>query len=163
MYASDIDPELWNLGLELFRDKDKMHAQFVEADIFDTTASSGLHALQGKMDIIIACQFLHLFNWDGQVKAMKRIVDLSRPGTVLIGHQQGQVEAREIEIKWARMYCHDVESFRKIWRQVEKETGSQWEVRVELVEMSRMGAEEGDCAWAPGSPRSVNFVVTRRG
>ena len=51
MYASDLYGTFWDLGYSLFRDKDKMHAKFIQADIF--ASSSPLHALTNKMDIIL--------------------------------------------------------------------------------------------------------------
>ena len=60
MYASHISSELWELGFDLFRDKAKMTAQFIQTNIFDT--ASHLKLLNGRIDIIIACQFLHLFS-----------------------------------------------------------------------------------------------------
>lgn len=61
MYASDLHSKLWEIGCDLFRDRDAMKARFVQADIFEP--DSPLRDLDGKIDIIIACQFLHLFSW----------------------------------------------------------------------------------------------------
>ena len=96
-----------------------MKARFIQADVFDM--ASDLGQLNEKMDIIIACQFFHLFEWEKQVAAMKRVVEFSPPGAVVIGYQQAQVEAKEIPRSWGRMFFHDTESFQKIWRQVEAE------------------------------------------
>ena len=86
MHASDISAELWNLGYELFRDHQRMKAYFVQTDVLDST--SDLERFNGSMEIIIACQFFHLFDWEKQVAAMKRAVKLSRPGAQVIGYQQ---------------------------------------------------------------------------
>lgn len=159
MYASDISPELWELGFDLFRDKARMTAKFIEADILDT--ASQLRQLNGRMDIIIACQFLHLFSWEQQIVAMKRIVGFSRPGSILIGYQRAQVQAQEISRKWGRMYYHTAETFREIWRQVEGQTGTKWEVSVSMVDLQTWGMEDEDIDWMPTGPKGINFVVTR--
>lgn len=93
MYAVDLKPRLWELGYELFGDREKMEAEFIEANILDPDPMYPLNSLKGKMDIVIACLFLHLFNWDSQVVALKRIVELSREGTVVTGGHLGMPKA----------------------------------------------------------------------
>ena len=62
---------------------------------------------------------------------------------------------------WGRLFLHDAESFQKIWRKVEAETGSRWEVRASLVDLSQWGMEESDFSWMIPGRKRVNFVVTR--
>lgn len=159
MYGTDISTELWNLGFDLFRDKDKMEAKFTQADILDS--KSDLQQLNGRMDIMIACQFLHLFDWEGQVKAMKRIVEFSRPGSVVIGYQRGQVKAQEFARPWGAMFFHNEDTFRQIWRRVEKETGTKWKVKISMVDLQEWGMEEEDIEWMPLGRKGINFVATR--
>lgn len=160
MYASDISGELWQLGFDLFNDREKMVANFVEADIFDT--DSGLEKLSGRIDIIIANQFLHLFDWEGQIAAMKAIVKLSKPGSIVIGYQRAQVPAQEIRRPWGTMYLHDLDTFQKIWQRVELETGSKWDVETDLVDLREWGMEPEDFSWMPDGKRGIDFVGTRR-
>ena len=94
MYASDIKAELWELGFELFKDKHKMNAQFIQADIFNP--QSQLQQLDGEIDIILTCQFLHLFNWEQQVVAIRRIIGLSRPGTLVVGYQRAREKSLRV-------------------------------------------------------------------
>ena len=161
MYASDISAELWELGFELFRDRHKMgaSAKFIKADILDT--ASDLSQLNGRMDIIIACQFLHLFDWEKQIEAVKRIVRFSRPHSILVGYQRAQVQPREVERPWGRMYFHNEETFREMWCHVERETGSKWDVEVSLVDLREWGMEEEDLEWMPPDRKGINFAVTR--
>ena len=160
MYASDISHELWNLGFELFRDRDKMKAVFIEGDFL--RLDSELCQLNGQIDIIISCQFLHLFDWDKQVVAIKRIIELSRPGSVVIGYQRAQLQAQEIARPWGQMYFHNAETFREIWRQAEAGTGSRWQVQVALVDLTEWGMEQEDFEWMPEGRRGINFVVVRQ-
>ena len=156
MYAVDISAEFWILGFELFRDQEKMKATFLEAEILDQL--SDLQQLDGRMDIIMACQFLHLFDWDRQVVTMKRIVGFSRPGSVVLGYQRAQVQAREIVRPWGAMYFHNEETFRMIWRQVESETGTRWKVGVSMVDLQEWDMED----WMPSDRKGINLIVTRQ-
>ena len=78
-----------------------MKAYFVQTDVLDST--SDLERFNGSIDIIIACQFFHLFDREKQVAAMKRVVKLSRPGAQVIGYQQAQEKAQEMLRPWGRM------------------------------------------------------------
>ena len=161
LYASDISKELWDLGFELFNDRDAMAANFIQADVLDTNSS--LLQLRGMVDIIIANQFIHLFDWEGQVSVLKTVVQLSKPGTILIGCQRAQVPPRELQRPWGIMYLHDDASYRKLWKRVELETNSEWDLSVEIVDLNEWGMEEEDYDWMPEGRKGMNFVVRRRG
>ena len=126
-----MSQDLWELGFELFRDRQKMSAKFIQANIFDST--SDLDQLKGKMDIILVCQLLHLFDWEQQITATKKMVDFSEIESVLLGHQRGQARADTDSRPWGKMFLHDSKTFREMWHQVEVETGSQWDLEVNLV------------------------------
>jgi SAM-dependent methyltransferase len=74
VYGSDLKKDFWEIGYDLFLDKSSLKTKFIEADIFD--AESNLKELDGKLDIVHAASFLHLFDWDGQIKAAKRLIEL---------------------------------------------------------------------------------------
>jgi len=76
LYGADLNPEFFDLGYKLFRDKDTLTSKFIAADIFDP--GSELHELDGKIDILYAGSFLHLFSYEGQINACKAIVKLLR-------------------------------------------------------------------------------------
>lgn len=96
MYASDIVPELWELGYDLFGDRKTMKAQFLAADIFNP--ASNLKTLRNQMDIIVATNLFHLFSWDRQVEAACKMVSLSKPGTWLTGYHIGSELGREVPV-----------------------------------------------------------------
>ena len=159
MYASDLHSELWDLGFDLFRDRETMKARFIQADVFDP--ESPLRDLRGKIDIIFACQLLHLFGWERQIEAAKKIVDMSRPGTCLLGYQIGRVQSAEVQRPWGFMFYHNVESFKELWRQIERDTGTKWVLDVSLVDLDQWGMEKQDYKWMTAGSRGLNFVVTR--
>ncbi|MCJ1270149.1 hypothetical protein MMC22_010045 [Lobaria immixta] len=160
MYASDIHPELWDIGYDLFRDRQSMKARFIQADIFDP--ASPLGDLKGKIDIFIICQFFHLFGWEKQIEVGKKIVEMSRPGAQLIGYHTGRMEAEESHVQFRTMFFHNVETFKKLWRDIGIETGTTWTVDAVLVEMEEWGLEKEDYEWASKTQRGLNFSVTRQ-
>jgi SAM-dependent methyltransferase len=89
LYGADLRPEFFELGYRHFLDRDTLKSKFIAADIFDP--SSALSTLDGKIDIIYAGSFLHLFGYADQVTICKRIVKLLRDkkGSLLWGDRSG--------------------------------------------------------------------------
>ena len=94
-FASDLKTDFWDFGYEMFLDKSRLQTRFVQADIFD--ADSQLKELDGKMDIINAASFFHLFGRDEQIKVAKRVVQLLKPEVSLL-------EGRVAELMLAELY-----------------------------------------------------------
>ena len=159
MYASDLHSELWDIGFDLFRDRETMKARFIQADVFDP--DSPLRDLNGKIDIIFACQFLHLFSWKQQIEAIKKIVDMSRPGTCLLGYQIGRVQSVEVRRPWGMMFYHNVDSFKELWFQIARDTATNWTLDASMVDLSQWGMEKQDYEWMSADSRGLNFIVTR--
>jgi hypothetical protein len=137
-----------------------MEAQFIQADIFDC---SKLSEWNGAMDVVLACQFLHLFDWAGQVTVMKRIVEFTKgPGALVVGYQRAR-EVTERNVKWPRgmMFVHGLGTWPEIRVEVEKVTGTKWRVETSLVDLKEWGYEKGDAAWMDQYPMGINFVATR--
>ncbi|KAH9224920.1 hypothetical protein DL95DRAFT_378557 [Leptodontidium sp. 2 PMI_412] len=59
----------WDVGFEMFRDRSKFHAKFIECDIL--TPNADLAALEGTFGVIYISQVLHQWGWDAQVAALK--------------------------------------------------------------------------------------------
>lgn len=160
MHASDIVGELWQIGYDLFSDKERMKAQFIEADVFDD--NSQLQQFNGKMDIIIANQFIHLFDWDRQVIAMKKIVGFtSGPNAIVVGYQRAREVSQKKAMTWGDMFIHDAQTWQDIWRLVGEETGTKWNVDAILVDLEEWGMEKEDTVWMDQYPMGINFVATR--
>jgi SAM-dependent methyltransferase len=136
----DLRAGFFELGYELFLDQETLESKFFEADVFaaaNEDAGKALAGLDGKVDILYAGSFLHLFDWNGQVKVCERIVKLLRPvkDSVLLGRQVGGVIAEERSHRtnpWEKMYRHNKESFEKLWEEVGQNTGTSWRVEAEL-------------------------------
>jgi SAM-dependent methyltransferase len=129
LYGSDLRPEFFDLGYKLFKDTATLKSKFLVGDVLDT--SSPLSELDGKIDIIYAASFLHLFGYEDQVKVCKRIVKLlkEKKDSVVLGRQIGNSNAGEQLLRNDRIktrWRHNEESFKKIWEEVGQLTGSKW-------------------------------------
>jgi SAM-dependent methyltransferase len=159
MYASDLHGELWELGYDLFHDRETMKAQFIQADILNE--DSRLNELTGKIDVFIICQFLHIFSWDDQVKICKKIVNLSRSGSMIMGYQLGQTVFQSHKTPWGTMCFHNAKTFKEMWERISVETNTSWDVQVEEVHLSKWGLQPEDYAWMGATILGINFTVTR--
>jgi SAM-dependent methyltransferase len=162
IYGSDLKTEFWNIGYDLFLDKPTLKTKFIDADIFD--ADSGLKELDGKLNLVHAASFFHLFDWDGQVNAAKRVIELAKaePGSMVFGRQGGLPEAGYLSHGFAGIhsYWHNPESWAKLWKQVGDETGTKWEVQSSLGEEDltrRMNATNV----VPTGTRFMTYTIRR--
>jgi SAM-dependent methyltransferase len=150
-YGSDLRLDYIELGYDLFRDKDSLKSKFIEADIFDPDSS--LKELHGKVDIIGASSFFHLFSWDEQKKVAHRVVKLMKQqsGSLLVGRQVGSNEPAEKARRdgSGSRYRHNLESWKKMWQEVSHETGVRFNVdglEIQLPEKFAHFREIGDLA-----------------
>ncbi|PYH48060.1 class I SAM-dependent methyltransferase [Aspergillus saccharolyticus JOP 1030-1] len=160
MVALDLEPRLWELGYELFKDRTRMQAQFIPGD-FHSMPDEQLAAVQGTVELVIAAQFLHLFSREGQQAACKRIVALSRVGTMLVGFQQGRARPIEYLRPWGVTFYQNRESFTGMWEAVQEETQTVWEGEVREVDLFEWGMEEEDVAWMTEDRIGIEFMLTR--
>ncbi|KAL8797002.1 MAG: hypothetical protein Q9195_000773 [Heterodermia aff. obscurata] len=125
MYASDIVPNFWDIGFDLFQDHASMKARFVQADLLDEW--SALRQLEGIIEIVYVGSVLHLFGWERQLQAGKQIARLSKVGTMVFGYQIGAAAPDEIVPTWRgskSMYSQSEETFRQLWEQAAQKTGT---------------------------------------
>ena len=173
MYASDIIPEFWDMSYDLYRDVSHMKARFISADILDSTSS--LDELRGKVDVILANQLFHLFDWDSQVEAGKNIVALSRSGTWLLGYHIGSSVGRAVPNRTntggaggdagktgsKTKFYHTSETWQEMWRQIQRETETEWEVESSIRPLIEWGWEDEDYAWMGPMARGMEFIARR--
>lgn len=172
MYGSDLRAEYFNLGYELFGDRDSFKATFVAADVF--AESSPLTELAGRLDMLYAGSFFHLFDHAQQVAVAKRCVQLLAPraGSMLVGRQVGNEAAGEYVVKgrsgpgYSR-FRHNEASWRALWDTVGEETGTKWAVETGMAEWGNW-REHVSASWACGldekdgdGARKLSFVVRR--
>lgn len=142
-YGADLRLSFIDLGYELFRDKSTLRSKFIEADIF--AAESGLDELKGKVDIINASSFFHLFSWEQQKSVARAVIKLLKPhkGSLLLGRHVGEQIGRErARGDGGTMWRHDVASWQRMWKEVGEESGTTFEVLGSLAEIPGMVIEE---------------------
>ncbi|KAF7907843.1 hypothetical protein EAE99_011913 [Botrytis elliptica] len=130
IYAIDIVSH-WDMGYNLFRDRDQFYAQFIEADI--VSESKVLAPLRGQVDIIAVTQLIR---------------STKGPGSMIVGNQIGNPKAREVTLKSlvVPMWRHNPESFAKLWDQVGQETGTRWETQARMRSFDEMAFSVEDGA-----------------
>jgi hypothetical protein len=114
---NDLSLELWEIGFDLFRDRGRFAARFLQGNML--SKPNPLWKL-GETDIVVASQIFHLFLWEQKLTVLGNLVGLSKKGTMVLGLQTAKDEAQEVENQWGHMYFHDVESFEWMWLEVGK-------------------------------------------
>ncbi|KAL8649173.1 MAG: hypothetical protein Q9226_005683 [Calogaya cf. arnoldii] len=141
LYASDLFPEYENLAYDLWRDQDRLlPGHFFADDILadNQVFTSGPLMTQlgpGQVDIITITMFLHLFNYENQLKTATRILRLlsHKPGSIILGSQAGSIDFGEQTLKppfhrsvdgsRRTVFRHNPESFEALWREAGQVTG----------------------------------------
>lgn len=163
MYGIDIVSH-WDVGFNLYRDKDSFKAHFIEADMLSIDENPDLRDLKGTADIISISAVLHQWDWTNQVEGAKRVSLFTKgKNSLIVGYQIGNVEAKELVNKTVKLpqYRHNPESFAKLWDQVGVETGTKWTTSAKLLTWEEMGWDPKDNSWLEPGDRALSFVVTR--
>lgn len=162
LWGAELKGDFFELGYELFKDRDSLKAHFLEADIFDEQGP--LQQLEGKMDVVQIGLFLHLFDLKGQIKACERIVALMKPekGGLIVGQQLASLVAGPLGSEsGSEMFKHTMESFEKLWKEVGRRTGSEWYVAAKMD--FDLGLSSKQQTWYDAGLRRIVFEVTRTG
>ena len=165
-YGSDLEQSFLDIGYELFLDKSTSKITFISANILD--ADSNLNNLNGRIDIVYAASFLHLFNWEQCMRTCRHIIGLlkAQPGSLFFGRQLGNVEPGELVSRFdpsKSRYKHNGESFKRLWRDLGEETGTTWEVEAGLDpdELGSTSTHEFMKEVIPPGSRWLHFTVRR--
>ena len=166
LYGADLQQGFIDVGYQLFRDKETLKAHLFVANIFDS-ANSPLASLQRKLDFVWVGSFLHLFNYEDQHYAIKKIMGLVKDekNTIIAGRSVGNVKPgliARVNTPDAKMYRHNEETFKKQWLAVAAETETSWDVRVAAVKASYyMGSIDSMDSWATEDTLVVMFYCRR--
>ena len=171
LYGIDLCPEFIELGYELFLDRETPPAHFIApVDILllgegGTANDEAVRLLEGKMDVIHLGHFLHLFNWQDQIRAAKNVAKFLSPakGSLILGHQIGGGVSGEFALPWAKheersAFRHNEASFKELWKQVPGE----WEVEFDFVSRPRsLGKDPRDMLFADSRRKLFTFTIRR--
>ena len=167
LYGFDLEPRFTNFGYELFRDRGSLNATFLSGDITAAPESSGagdLDSLVGRMDIVFASSFLHVWDWDDMMHATKRLVSFlkPRPGSMVVGRQLGSLVAgsHAMPTKTGCNYRHNVESMRRFWEQIGREMNMRWTLEGGLYEGEETIGNQG-ASWSEPNMRMLWFMAVR--
>ncbi|KAI9933739.1 hypothetical protein ASPWEDRAFT_168013 [Aspergillus wentii DTO 134E9] len=148
--ALDNRAEFINLGYALFQDKETLKTEFVVQNFLDDSLFE--HPWAGKISVANAGYFIHIWSWNGQVKAIKRILRLlsMKDGDTVTGlnfgkHNPGPAEGF-LAVDGEPVFRHNPTTISRLWEQVGEETGTKWvvEARMEEDEGHRNVMSDGD-------------------
>ncbi|KAK8025266.1 hypothetical protein PG990_003089 [Apiospora arundinis] len=133
LYGTDLHAGYLDLGYELFGDRARSRATYVAGDMLvdgSTSVDTRLDdALKGKIDIIYASNFFHLFEREGQLRAARRMAGFLRPespGVLIFGQNQGP------KIEGWEKYVLDPGSWTVLWDEVGQTSGTKWRTEMEV-------------------------------
>lgn len=117
-------------AFDYFRDRDTLQAKFIIANVLDRSIPD-VQELRGTVDIAHLGMVLHVWDLDGQIAACERILEFlaPKPGVLVVGNSVGRkVASNFIGPEGTIIYKHDVESFKAMWDEVGRRTGTSWKV-----------------------------------
>ncbi|KAI1274234.1 hypothetical protein F5Y07DRAFT_219176 [Xylaria sp. FL0933] len=128
LYGIDLQPRFLKLGYDLFRDRDSNRATFLSGDLLQD-ADPGLDVLAGKVDIIYASAFFHLFERGKQMQAAKRMIrflNFDNRNAMIFGSNGGP------KIPGWERYVLDQVSWSSMWDEVGEATGTSWRTEMSV-------------------------------
>jgi SAM-dependent methyltransferase len=144
--SGDLQQRFWDLGYQLYRDREKFHGVFHQGDIFD---ENYLNQYNGKINILHTSAFFHLFDLPAQKQVVRQMMNLvsTKPGTIIFGRQAANTIPHRLEHPLRPgqiLYLHNEESFRAMFQEV---VGQGWDmktwVRIREDDVSDNGGKRG--------------------
>lgn len=130
LYDLDIVPALFNVGYELFRDQEKLHATFIVEGLLEPAKT--LPSLDAKIDMISALNPLYLIRLEEQKRVACRLLGSTKQvsSSTILGRQIGVPVAGQYHgfTKDTTVYVRNVKTFQRFWEDVAVATGSTWTV-----------------------------------
>lgn len=159
LYGMDIVKH-WDIGFELYHDRGRFHAHFIEADILSD--DKDLQQIPKAVDVISVSAVLHQWNWSTQLAAVQKLIAFSKRNTIVLGYQIGRAEHCEVKgIGHTTQYLQSPESFAELWREASRATGTKWRVEAHIRTWEHVGWDAADMGWLDPQNRPLDFVVTR--
>ncbi|CAI6285781.1 unnamed protein product [Periconia digitata] len=166
LYGIDLFGDFFQVGYDLFRDRDSFRATMLAADLFATN-NTDLSRLLGTMDVVWSGNLLHLFLWERQRQALlfMRMMLVDSPTTTIAGRFMGNANPGEHHYGFRgrtdSMYRHDQQSFKTLCQEVFDGTGERWSIDVQAFDwvetLSLRTVGQKDDTWT----LEIRFVITR--
>ncbi|KAI1504525.1 hypothetical protein F5X99DRAFT_371300 [Biscogniauxia marginata] len=129
LWASDIEPELIDLGFQMFNDADKLpRSHFLcPGNLLADSPDDRLKALDDKVTILHMTAVFHLFTLEEQKRVAHRCLQLLRKSFVkpvlILGGQAGSITARDaqrqnVTQEYSHKYRHNERSWQELWSDV---------------------------------------------
>lgn len=141
LWGSDCFAQYEAAGHELFCDADRFQDRFITADLLDESPDNELMKTAGTWDVINLVLFLHVYDWDTQVRSCKRIMRLlsGKKGSMVMGATTGSTQEGEMVLKAPLMaegkertiYRQSMETFTRMWEEVGRD--EELDLKVEVV------------------------------
>ena len=174
LYASDVFPQYEGLSYELWRDRDSFPHHFLADDVLADNEAFMKGALMtklgpGQTDIIAINMFLHLFDYENQLKVATRILRLlsHRPGSLILGSQAGVRPPMEQPLKppfdktedgeTRTIYRHSPDSFIDLWKRAGAFAGVPIRVSADFQQMEKKSEE-----YPPGVDTGLEAVASKK-
>lgn len=157
--GADSEGRFIELGYELFQDRETLKSHFYTASIFDDDFLAEWH---DKVDIIYVGAFLHLFDFEKQLKVMAQLVKLLRkkPGSLVFGRNIAADKGGDFRMEsfdWD-LFRHSPDTMQALWNQAPE---GQWKVDAELMPYRSEGWDNKNRGWEGDETKEMRFVVTR--
>ena len=174
LYASDLFPEYEDLAYEMWQDRDKFRKGYYIGDdiLSDNDSFTDGPLMQGlgpgQMDIIAITMFLHLFDYQNQMKVATRILRLlsHKPGSMIIGSQAGVKDAVEQPLKppfdktetgeKRTVFRHSPSSFTRMWEDAGMAAGVPLRISA-VFQVPDSNPQLADSGLAAPPPRKKKF------
>ncbi|KAI0844402.1 hypothetical protein F5Y00DRAFT_266560 [Daldinia vernicosa] len=138
IWASDIDPELINLGFKLFKDEHKLPRDHFPCpgDLLSNSPEDKLRALDDKVTILHLSHVFHCFSPEEQKVVINRCLRLLRKDTgqpVLVIGIQGGSAVPTAGVRGCTKYIHSEQSWKDLWDEVRE--GDVWKERIKALDV----------------------------
>ena len=128
LYGTDLQSGFLDAGYGLFQDREKTKAKFLTGDILKED-DKRLAELVGKIDIIHAMAFFHLWEEEDQFKAAIRVASFLRPDNpevMIFGRHEGPKGEG-----WEK-YVLGPDAWQHLWDRVGEATGTRWTTTMDV-------------------------------
>jgi hypothetical protein len=139
-----------NLGCDLFRTRSSLKSRFFASNLLDSNSDT-VAELTGKVDIIFASLFFHIFSWNQQITIAKHALQMltPKPGSMIVGRNAAYVKRTTPplpEESTTKSFHYDLASWNLLWDVVQKETGMRFRMETweqpdqDLMDHPQLGA-----------------------